>query len=208
MAGKTLSRRIVRRADGAGVPAARDGHVRAAGPSGRLPYPGAPPTPPYDNAGWTLAFQMGVQFDRDPRRRSPGRSRRVTDWNVAPPPGHVIAPAGAAGFVSSRRVNDAYLAVNRLLAQGARRHVARGRVLCRRVGCKRRAGCRSTRPISASALQGLRLRSGGAGRCARRASDCGTSTADRSSPGGRAGFSSSSSSRSSASSRPRSTRGI
>ena len=27
-------------------------------------YPGAPPTRPYDNAGWTLAFQMGVEFDR------------------------------------------------------------------------------------------------------------------------------------------------
>ena len=25
-----------------------------------IPYPGAPPTPPYDNAGWTLAYQMGV----------------------------------------------------------------------------------------------------------------------------------------------------
>ena len=27
-------------------------------------YPGAPPTPPYDMAGWTLAYQMGVKFDR------------------------------------------------------------------------------------------------------------------------------------------------
>jgi hypothetical protein len=29
-----------------------------------IAYPGAVPTPPYDSAGYTLAFQMGVQFDR------------------------------------------------------------------------------------------------------------------------------------------------
>ena len=29
-----------------------------------LQYPGGPPIPPYDAAGWTLAFQMGIKFDR------------------------------------------------------------------------------------------------------------------------------------------------
>src|SRR5699024_9634921 len=27
-------------------------------------YPGGPPIRPYDATGWTLAYQMGVEFDR------------------------------------------------------------------------------------------------------------------------------------------------
>ncbi len=84
-----------------------------------IPYPGAPPTPPYDNAGWTLAYQMGVAFDRVLEPFS-GPFERVTDWNVAPAPGRVTAPSGAAVYRLDRRINDAYRAVNRLLAQGAR----------------------------------------------------------------------------------------
>ena len=53
-----------------------------------IPYPGAPPTPPYDNAGWTLAYQMGVAFDRVLEPFT-GPFERVTDWNVTPPPGRV-----------------------------------------------------------------------------------------------------------------------
>ena len=50
-----------------------------------IPYPGAPPTPPYDNAGWTLAFQMGVQFDRILEPFT-GPFEKVTEWNVKLPP--------------------------------------------------------------------------------------------------------------------------
>jgi hypothetical protein len=83
-----------------------------------IPYPGAPPTPPYDNAGWTLAFQMGVQFDRILEPFS-GPFEPVADWNVKPPPGRVMANKGV-GYSLSRSTNDAYRAVNRLLSQGDR----------------------------------------------------------------------------------------
>ena len=78
-----------------------------------IPYPGAPPTPPYDNAGWTLAFQMGVQFDRVLEGFS-GPFEKVTDWNVKPPP--TTIPAGASVFID-RNANDAVIAVNRVLAK-------------------------------------------------------------------------------------------
>jgi hypothetical protein len=82
-----------------------------------IPYPGAPPTPPYDNAGWTLAYQMGIQFDRVLESFT-GPFERVTEWNVKPPAGTVTTSADAAGYVLDRRVNDSVTAVNRLLAAG------------------------------------------------------------------------------------------
>ncbi len=85
-----------------------------------IPYPGAPPTPPYDNAGWTLAFQMGVQFDRILEPFS-GPFENVTDWNVKPPSGRVTgSTTGLTGYIIDRRSNDAYRLVNRLLAGGER----------------------------------------------------------------------------------------
>ncbi len=59
-------------------------------------YPGAPPTPPYDNAGWTLALQMGVRFDRV-LEGFDGPFEKITAWNVKPPPGRVITATGAKG---------------------------------------------------------------------------------------------------------------
>jgi hypothetical protein len=79
-----------------------------------FPIPPTPPTPPYDNAGWTLAFQMGVQFDRMLEPFT-GPFENVTDGNVKVPAGRVVAAAGATGFVLSPRANDGFVALNRLL---------------------------------------------------------------------------------------------
>jgi hypothetical protein len=80
-------------------------------------YQGAPPIRPYDNAGWTLAFQMGVEFDRVLEGFS-GPFEVVPDWNLAPPPGTV--PGGSpAAFRASPVQVDAFVAANRLLAAGA-----------------------------------------------------------------------------------------
>ena len=80
-----------------------------------FPYPGSPPTPPYDNAGWTLAFQMGVKFDRVLDAFT-GPFESITDWNVTPPQGHVIGASGAVGYLTDIRANDAHIAFNRLIA--------------------------------------------------------------------------------------------
>jgi hypothetical protein len=81
-----------------------------------IPYPGAPPTAPYDSAGWTLAFQMGVKFDRvldgfdGPFEPIVGVAK--------PPAGRVVTTANAAGYLVGHQQNDAFIAINRLLKAG------------------------------------------------------------------------------------------
>ncbi len=84
-----------------------------------FPYPGSAPTPPYDNAGWTWAFQMGIRFDRVLDAFS-GPFENVIDWNVAPPAGVIANASGAKGYWLDPRVNDAFTVVNRALAAGAK----------------------------------------------------------------------------------------
>jgi zinc carboxypeptidase len=81
-----------------------------------IPYPGGPPTPPYDNAGYTLAYQMGVTFDRV-LDGFEGPFEKLNGL-VKPPAGRVNTGAGAAGFLLDHRVNDSIIAVNRLLSSG------------------------------------------------------------------------------------------
>ena len=79
-------------------------------------YPGAPPTPPYDIAGWTVAYQMGVEFDRI-LDGFDGPFEKIEGF-AEPPQGSVAGEEGATGFLLSPRPNDAFIAINRLLAGG------------------------------------------------------------------------------------------
>jgi len=79
-------------------------------------YPGGPPIPPYDSTGWTLAYQMGLRFDRLFEDVS-GPIEKIPDV-VKPAPGQVTSAQGAVGFTVPHRLNDAFVAVNRLLKAG------------------------------------------------------------------------------------------
>lgn len=79
-----------------------------------IPFPGGPPTPPYDSAGWTLAYQMGVVFDRF-LDAVDGPFEKINGPAKAPT-GTVSNATNAAGFLLSHEVNDSFIAINRLLA--------------------------------------------------------------------------------------------
>jgi hypothetical protein len=74
-------------------------------------YEGSAPTPPYDAAGWTLAYLMDVKFDRLQEDFS-GPFERV-------PYGQLLKPenklAAGSSYVLSAAQNDSYTAVNDLL---------------------------------------------------------------------------------------------
>jgi len=80
-------------------------------------YPGGPPVPPYDIAGWTLAYQMGVEFDRI----LDGFDGPFTKINglVPAPPSSISGPSNPPGYLISHRVNNSFILVNRLLKANA-----------------------------------------------------------------------------------------
>lgn len=80
-------------------------------------YPGGPPKPPYDIAGWTLAYQMGVKFDRI-LDGFDGPFTKVK--GVLPPPATEVTGASSpAGYLISHKINNSFVVVNRLLKAGA-----------------------------------------------------------------------------------------
>ncbi len=83
-------------------------------------YPGGPPKPPYDMTGYTLAFQMGVRFDRV-LEAFDGPFEKLTPGKLIDlQAGKVVAPVRgrAAGYLLSHQVKDSFTATNRLLQAG------------------------------------------------------------------------------------------
>ena len=80
-------------------------------------YPGGPPVPPYDAAGWTLAYQMGIKFDRildgfdGPFRRIP-YGEYVRTYNAMP------EKIPSQGYILDSRANQSFTVVNDLLKEG------------------------------------------------------------------------------------------
>ena len=79
-------------------------------------YPGGPPIRPYDAAGWTLAFQMGVKFDRI-LEAFDGPFEKMPYGQLQLPVGKVAS--GSAGYEIKASINDAFVVVNDLLKAGA-----------------------------------------------------------------------------------------
>jgi hypothetical protein len=80
-------------------------------------YEGSAPIPPYDSAGWTIAYQMGVTFDRVLDAFDGPFERQPYGQLQSPPAGRV--ETGGSGWLVSHRANNSFILVNRLLKAGA-----------------------------------------------------------------------------------------
>jgi hypothetical protein len=81
-----------------------------------IPYPGGAPRPPYDVTGYNIAYSMGIKFDRI-LDGFDGPFEQVADF-VAVTPGKIgqaTSETQITGYLLDHQVNDAFVAVNRLL---------------------------------------------------------------------------------------------
>jgi len=80
-------------------------------------YPGGPPVRPYDAAGWTPAFTMGIEFDRVLEDFN-GPFETIAYGSIQKPIGKINAGKETVGYSFSTKENAAYYAINTLLAMG------------------------------------------------------------------------------------------
>lgn len=77
-----------------------------------LQYPGGPPKPPYDNAGYTPAYTMGVRFDRILDAR-PDIDQNIALWTP-----NTLSQTITGSVQISRQHNDAFKWVNLAFKSG------------------------------------------------------------------------------------------
>ena len=80
-------------------------------------YPGGPPVAPYDAAGWTLAFTMGVKFDRV-LDKFDGPFEKIPYGILQEVKGTIQTEPGAKGYLIDARANKSFLLANDLLKEG------------------------------------------------------------------------------------------
>ena len=78
-------------------------------------YPGGPPIPPADASGYTLAYQMGVSFERV---LDPLDAETVPHEGLLPLPAGRIIGKGRAGFLIAHGANDVFTLTSRLHKAG------------------------------------------------------------------------------------------
>ncbi|MEN9685139.1 MAG: hypothetical protein RLZZ28_925, partial [Bacteroidota bacterium] len=80
-------------------------------------YPGGPPIAPYDAAGWTLAYTMGIQFDRI-LDAFDGPFEKLPNGILQEPKSLIQAEAAAKGYLIDARTNRSFTIANDLLKEG------------------------------------------------------------------------------------------
>ncbi|MGB7528820.1 M14 family metallopeptidase [Sphingobacterium cellulitidis] len=81
-------------------------------------YEGGPPIRPYDAAGWTLAMQMGVDYDRVYEDINGPLNKIESGVLMSALPVEVQNSKG--GYLINAKANDAFLAINQLLKSGVK----------------------------------------------------------------------------------------
>jgi hypothetical protein len=82
-------------------------------------YPGGPPIKPYDMTGWTVAYQMGIKFDRILDDFN-GPFQRIPYGQLQPMPLEPTPSVAKNGYYLSASANNSFIAVNDLLKAGAK----------------------------------------------------------------------------------------
>jgi hypothetical protein len=80
-------------------------------------YPGGPPVAPYDMAGWTPAYTMGIRYKRI-LNAFKGPFQSIPYGEIQTPAGDFDISARTAGYILDSRCDNSFVAVNDMINSG------------------------------------------------------------------------------------------